>query len=86
VTRFWYTLKNLHPLDTTEFPGVLNQTINASLFYTELEWLNDVKDFLKVGQIEGRLSVQQKHRLVRIIKPFTLNNGELYKMGQDNRL
>jgi hypothetical protein len=27
--------------------GVPNQTIDASLFYIELEWLNDVKEFLK---------------------------------------
>jgi hypothetical protein len=30
--------------------------------------------------------VQQKQRLVRRAKPFTLKNGELYKMGQINRL
>jgi len=27
--------------------GVLNQTIDANLFYTRLKWLNDVKEFLK---------------------------------------
>jgi hypothetical protein len=27
--------------------GVPNQTTYASLFYTKLEWLNDVKEFLK---------------------------------------
>jgi len=32
---------------------VLDQTTNASLFYLELEWLNDVKEFLKTSQIEG---------------------------------
>jgi hypothetical protein len=48
--------------------------------------LNDVKDFLRIGQIEGTLSVQQKQRLVRRIEPFTLKNGELYRMGQDNKL
>jgi hypothetical protein len=30
--------------------------------------------------------VQQKQKLVNRAKPFTLKNGELYKMGQDNRL
>jgi hypothetical protein len=34
-------------LDITKPTGVLDQTIVASLFYTELEWLNDVKEFLK---------------------------------------
>jgi hypothetical protein len=32
------------------------------------------------------LSIQQKQRLVKKTKPFTLKNGELYGMGQDNRL
>ncbi len=49
MTRFWYTLKNLHPPYTIEPTSVPNQTIDASLFYTKHEWLNDVKDFLRVG-------------------------------------
>jgi hypothetical protein len=40
--------------------GVLNQTTNVSLFHTKLEWLNDVKEFLRTRQIEGMLSVQFK--------------------------
>jgi hypothetical protein len=32
------------------------------------------------------LSIQQKQRLIRRSEPFTPKNGELYKMGQDNRL
>jgi hypothetical protein len=30
--------------------------------------------------------MQYKQRLVRRIEPFTVKNGELYRMGQDNRL
>jgi hypothetical protein len=47
-------------LDSTKPTSVPNQTTNASLFYTGLEWLNDVKEILKIGQIEGTLLVQQK--------------------------
>jgi hypothetical protein len=36
---------------------VLDQTIDASLFYIEHEWLKDVKDFLKTRQIESTLLV-----------------------------
>jgi hypothetical protein len=39
---------------------VLDQTTDASLFYIGLKWLNDVKEFLKIGKIEGTLLVQQK--------------------------
>ncbi len=73
-------------LDITKPTSVPNQTIDASLFYIEPKWLNDVKEFLRIGHIEGTLSIQQKQRLVKRANPFTLKNGELYKMGQDNRL
>jgi hypothetical protein len=36
---------------------VPDQTINANLFYTELEWLNDVNFFLRTRQIENTLSI-----------------------------
>jgi hypothetical protein len=34
--------------DITKPIGVPNQTTAVSLFYTKLEWLNDVKEFLKI--------------------------------------
>jgi hypothetical protein len=37
---------------------VLNQTTYASLFYIEHEWLKDVKEFLRIEEIEGTLSIQ----------------------------
>jgi hypothetical protein len=66
--------------------GVPDQTTNASLFYAKLEWLKDVKEILRIGQIEGTLLVQQKQRVVKRVKPFTRKNGELYRMGEDNKL
>jgi hypothetical protein len=41
----------------TKFISVPNQTTNASLFYTKLEWLKNVKEFLKTRQIEGTFSI-----------------------------
>ncbi len=73
-------------LDIIEPTSVLDQTTNVSFFYVEPEWLKDVKEFLKIGHVEGMLSIQQKHRLVKKAEPFTLKNGELYSMGQDNKL
>ncbi len=71
----------LRLLDSTKPTGVPDQTTDASLFYIGLERLNDVNFFKKTRQIKGMLSVQQKQRLVRKAEPFTLKNGELYKMG-----
>ncbi len=51
-----YTLSRL--LDIIEPTCVPNETIDASQFYTKPKWLNDVKDFLRICQIEGTLSVQ----------------------------
>jgi hypothetical protein len=73
-------------LDSTEPTSVPDQTKCASLFYTRFEWLNDVEEFLKIGQIKGTLSMQQKQILVRRVEPFILKNGELYKTGQGNKL
>jgi hypothetical protein len=52
-------------LDIIEPIGVPDQTTVASLFYTRPKWLNDVKEFFRIGQIKGTLSVQQKHKLVK---------------------
>ncbi len=68
-------------LDIIEPTSVLDQAINAIFFNVESKWLKDVKEFLKIGQIESILLVQQKQRLVRRAKPFTLKNDELYRMG-----
>ncbi len=65
---------------------MLDQSTNVNMFYTQPKWLNGIKENLKTKKIEGTLLVQQKHRLVKRTKPFTLKNGELYKMGQDNKL
>jgi hypothetical protein len=66
--------------------GVPKQTTNVSLFFTEPKWMNDIKEFLRTSQIEGTLFIQKKQRLVKRSKPFTLKNGELYKMGQYNKM
>jgi hypothetical protein len=35
-------------LDITKPISVLDQTTDASLFYAKLEWLKDVKEFLRI--------------------------------------
>jgi hypothetical protein len=46
-----YALSRL--LYIVELTSVLNQTTNISLFYTKPKWLKDVKEFLRIRQIEG---------------------------------
>ncbi len=52
-------------LDITKPTSVFDQTTNATLFYAELEWLKDVKEFLRTWHIEGTLLIEYKQRLVR---------------------
>jgi hypothetical protein len=61
---FFHNFNNYQTIDFIIIPdsikpiGVPNQTIDASLFYIRLEWLNDVREFLKIGQIESMLLMQ----------------------------
>ncbi len=50
--------------DITEPTSVFDQTTYASLFYAKLEWLKDVKEFLRT-RLEGTLWVQYKQRWLR---------------------
>jgi hypothetical protein len=51
-----YKLSNTHVVanallrlpNIIEPRGLFDQTIDASLFYIEPEWLNDVKEFLRI--------------------------------------
>jgi hypothetical protein len=45
-------------LDSTKPTSVFDQNRYASLFYRGLEWLNNTKDFLKIGQLKGMVMVQ----------------------------
>ncbi len=65
-------------LDIIEPISVLDQTIDASLFYTKLEWLKDVKEILRIGKIEGMLLIQKKQRLIRRAEPILYIVGHQY--------
>ncbi len=71
---------NSEPLD------VPNQTMDASLFSIEPIWMQEVKTYLEIGQMPKTLNLVQKQKLVRKAKPFTLKEGIMYRMGQDNKL
>jgi hypothetical protein len=43
-------------LDTTKPTGVLDQTTNAALFMLQLVWLEEVKNYLHMGQMLGILT------------------------------
>jgi hypothetical protein len=45
-------------LDATKPTCVPNQSIDANMLYKKLEWLNDVKDFLRMWHIEKTLYIR----------------------------
>ncbi len=50
-------------LDITKPTSVHDQTANATLFYTLLEWLKVVKEFLRTKHIESMLLIQTKVKI-----------------------
>lgn len=51
----------------------------------QLVWLEDVKNYLQIGQMLGIIANTIKKWLKIRTKPFTLQNGILYCMSQDNK-
>jgi hypothetical protein len=47
-------------LDHLEPLGVLDQTVDASLFYVEPIWMQEVKTYLETGQMPKTLNLAQK--------------------------
>jgi hypothetical protein len=44
------------------------------------------KSYLEIGQMPEILNLVQKQKLAIKAKPFTLKEGIMYKMGQDNKM
>ncbi len=73
-------------LNSLELLGVPYQTVDASLFFVEPTWMQEVKIYLKIGQMPKFLNLAQKQKLARKVEPFTLKEGIMYIVGQDNRM
>jgi hypothetical protein len=66
--------------------GVPNQIVDASLFFVEPIWMQEVKTYLETSQMPKTLNLVHKYKLARKAKPFTLKEGTMYKVGQDNKM
>jgi len=60
--------------------------MDASLFSIKPIWMQEVKSYLKTCQMLENLNLAQKHKLTKNTKPFTLKEGKIYIMGQNNKL
>ncbi len=68
-----------------ESVGILDQTTDVCLFTLQLEWLQNVYDYLLKGMMQNKFTTSQRQYLVQKTKPFVLQNGMPYRFGQDNR-
>ena len=63
--------------------GIPDQTVDAKLFSTELVWLQEVSTYLTTGLLPLTMSLEDKKWLVLRSLPFTMVNGQLYRLGMD---
>ncbi len=73
-------------LNNSEPLGVPYQTMDASLFFIEPIWMQEVKTYLETSQMLETLNLVQKQNLVRKAEPFTLKEIIMYIMGQNNKI
>jgi hypothetical protein len=66
--------------------GVLDRTIDASLFILHMEWLHEVHTYISTNFFLKGYSTKKRKKLVLKALPFTIINGKLYKQGQDQIL
>jgi hypothetical protein len=67
-----------------EHVGVPDQTCDAHLFTLQLEWLQNMYEYLLKGVMPERFTTSQRQFLTQGAKPFVLQKV-MYKFGQDNR-
>jgi hypothetical protein len=56
--------------------------MDTSLFFVEPIWMQEVKIYLKMGQMPKTMNLVQKQKLAKKVEPFTLKKGIMYRVGQ----
>jgi hypothetical protein len=69
----------------TKHVGVPDQTCDAHLFTLQLEWLQNVYEYLLKGVTIKIFTTSQRQYLTQRAKPFVFQEGVLYEFGQDNK-
>ncbi len=69
----------------TEPVGIPDQTCDAHMFTLQPKWLQNVYEYLLEGVMLERFTTSQRQYLTQRAKPFVLQEGILYKFGQDNK-
>ncbi len=48
--------------------------------------MQEVKNYLKIGQMLKTMNLAQKQKLAKKVEPFTLKEGIMYRVGQNNKM
>jgi hypothetical protein len=72
-----------HRPASNEPSGVPNQVIDAPLFLLQLTWLQEIHHYLQIGDFPISYTPKQKQKLTLRALPCMLQQGKLYKQGQD---
>jgi hypothetical protein len=64
---------------------VLDQIVNTTIFHVQSIWLEEVREYLKIGQILNVMMLPHKQRMARKVKPFTMKDGVFYKFGCEKK-
>jgi hypothetical protein len=68
----------------SELVGIPYQTYDAHMFTLQLEWLQNMYEYLLERVMPERRTTSQRQYLAQKAKPFVLQEGVLYIFGQDN--
>ncbi len=69
----------------TKLVGIPDQTCDVHMFTLQLKWLQNLYEYLLEGMMPKRFTTSQRQYLAQWVKPFVLQEGVLYRFGQDNR-
>jgi hypothetical protein len=65
--------------------GVPYQTCDAHMFTLQPQCLQSVYEYILKGVMPKRFTTSQRQYFAQSTKPFVLQKGILYRIGQDNR-
>ncbi len=66
--------------------GVDDQLPNAHLFNVGVDWYGPIIEYLKKGYFDNNVPKEERSWIVIRVKPYTLYDKQLYKLGLDGVL
>jgi hypothetical protein len=65
---------------------VEDQLANSTLFVVQIDWYVQILKYLQMGYFENDIPKEENSHIAIKYKPYSLYEGQLYKLGSDNML